>query len=374
MSLNFLQSEAERSEAEHREAAPAGAPPLPLEYWVRLTNQLDRLQATLDDVLTTSEAGRDQTVALLRHLTDPARERALDERLADLIAGQEAGQAEWQAFADKLAGGLNDLAQAMAKSNRTQFKSNTLAEMKDQQVTTALGALQEIAARREQAQEARAAHEQERAAALRAEARGEFAADFLPALDGLEMALESGRALLDRRRAAAATAAAEAARPIEPPSAPRPTFWQRLAWALWGRGLPPGVAAPSAPAPAPRDEIIGALEAWLRGLEMVRTRFLGLLAAAAVYPIQAEGQPFDPRLHLALTIESRAGTPDGIVVAVLRKGYQQRGRVLRYAEVAVNRVAEATPAAPPDDMVELSQPELREDHVQQNVISESEEQ
>ena len=236
MSLNFPDSAAQ----------PAGEPVLPLGYWTRLTSQLDRLQATLDDVLATSETGRDQTEALLRHLTDPGRGHALDERLADLIAGQEAGQSEWQAFADKLAGSMNDLAQTLAKSNRTQFKSNTLAEMKDGQVTTALGALQEIAARREQAQAARAAHEQDRAAGLRDEARGEFAADFLPALDGVEMALESGHALLDRRRAAAAAAAAEAARPREPLSEPaQPTFWQRLAWALWGRGLPPAWPRPT---------------------------------------------------------------------------------------------------------------------------------
>lgn len=373
MSLNFPHSEAERSEAQ-----PAGAPALPLGYWVRLTSQLDRLQATLDDVLTTTEAGSSQAEALLRHLTDPAREQALDERLADLIAGQEAGQAEWQVFADKLADSVNDLAQALAKSNRTQFKSNTLAEMKDGQVTTALGALQEIAARRTQAQEARAAHEQERAAVLRDETRGEFAADFLPALDGVEMALESGRALLDRRRAAA-TAAAEAARPHEPLSEPAwPTFWQRLAWALWGRGLPPGMAAASAPAPipapAPRDEVIAALEAWLQGLEMVRTRFLGLLATADISPIRAEGQPFDPRLHLAMTIESCADAPDGVVIAALRKGYQQRGRVLRYAEVAVNRVPEAAPVALPDDVMEFAWPEAQEDRLQPGMISESEEQ
>jgi molecular chaperone GrpE len=354
-----------------------------LGYWVRLTSQLDRLQATLDDVLATSETGRDQTEALLRHLTDPARGHALDARLADLIAGQEAGQAEWQAFADKLAGSVNDLAQALAKSNRTQFKSNTLAEMKDGQVTTALAALQEIAARRASAQEAGAAQEQERAAVLRDEARGEFAADFLPALDGVEMALASGRALLDRRRAAAAAVAAaaeaEAARPREPLNAPPPpTLWQRLAWALWGRGLPPGLVAPDglnrppapSPAPAPRDEVVAGLEAWLQGLEMVRTRFLALLATADIVPIRAEGQPFDPRLHLAMTIEAHADAPNGAVVAVLRKGYQQRGRVLRYAEVAVNRVPEVAP----DDLAESPRPELQEEHLQVNPISESEEQ
>lgn len=366
MSLNFPQNEAERSLA-----ASPDEPTLPLGYWVRLTGQLDRLQATLDDVLATSETGRMQTEALLRHLTDPARERALDERLADLIADQEAGRAEWQAFADRLAGSVNDLAQALAKANRTQFKANTLAEMKDQQVATALGALQEIVTRREQAQTARQAQEQERAAALRDDARAEFAAELLPALDGLELALASGRALLDRQRAAAA----EAARLHEASGEPmRSTFWQRLRWAFGGRGLPPGVSTTGAPAPALPAETIAALEAWLQGLDMVRTRFLGLLAAADISPIPAEGQPFDPRLHLAMAIEAREDAPDGAVVAVLRKGYQQRGRVLRYAEVTVNRVA-GVPAQPAHDVaVGPGQSVQHEDHLQSLATTESEEQ
>jgi hypothetical protein len=90
----------------------------------------------------------------------------------------------------------------------------------------------------------------------------------------------------------------------------------------------------------------GEVEAWLQGLEMVRTRFLALLATAGIYPMEAEGQPFDPRLHLAMATESRSDAPDGTVVAVLRKGYRQRDRVLRYAEVAVNHVAGAALAVP----------------------------
>jgi molecular chaperone GrpE (heat shock protein) len=343
-------------------------------YWVRLTNQMDRLQASVDDVLAVTQASESQVEALLRHLTDPARSQDLDERLAGLLAGQEDGQAQWQA----LAGSLNDLGQTVAKLNRTQFKSNALAEMKDQQVATALDTLQDVAARREQVQESRALHEQERATALRAEARGEFAADLLPALDGLELALDSGRAMLARRRGQEA----ETARLAQGQSAPpkpgpaRPGFWQRLAWAIRGRGLPPGsmpesaghAMVPSAPPPTPpqRDEMAAALEAWLQGLEMVRTRFLALLATADIYPIQAEGQPFDPRLHLAMATESRSGAPDGTVVAVLRKGYRQRGRVLRYAEVAVNHAASpeigASTAGAPGDMGAAQ----REDHLQRD--------
>jgi molecular chaperone GrpE len=343
-------------------------------YWVRLTNQIDRLQASVDDVLAMTEASESQVEALLRYLTDPARGQALDERLADLFAGQEAGQEQWQA----LAGSLNDLGQTVAKLNRTQFKSNALAEMKDQHVTTALGTLQEVAARREQVQEARTQQEHERVAALRIEALGEFAADLLPTLDGLEMALDSGRALLARRRNQEAEAM-QRAQVYSVSSAPPPIapgFWQRLAWALWGRGLPlRSSATRAAPPPAVRDEMTDAVEAWLQGLEMVRTRFLGLLATADIQPVQAEGQPFDPRLHLAMATESRAGVPDGTVIAVLRKGYRQRGRVLRYAEVAVNQTASAQMAPATDDTIDDIRrgrdPAQQEDHLQQDATPES---
>ena len=253
------------------DTASLASQPLSQGYWVRLTGQMDHLQASLDEVLATTEAGSSQVEALLRHLTDPARSQAFDERLAGLLAGQEAGQEQWQA----LSNGLNDLAQTVAKLSRTQFKSNTLAEMKDQHVATALGTLQDVAARREQLQEARTSVEQERMASLRVEARGEFAADLLPALDGLEMALQSGRDLLERRRAQKVEAVQSA---IPEPSPVRSSLWQRLAWALWGRGLPPGALPSSAPATAPiRDEMTDAMVAWLQGLELVRTRFLGPL-------------------------------------------------------------------------------------------------
>ena len=341
--------------------------PLSQGYWVRITSQMDHLQASLDEVLAITAAGSSQVEALLRHLTDPARSQAFDERLAGLLAGHEAGQEQWQA----LSNGLNDLAQTVAKLSRTQFKSNTLAEMKDQHVATALGTLQDVAARREQLQEARTSVEQERMASLRVEARSEFAADLLPALDGLEMALESGRDLLTRRRAQKVKAVQSA---IPEPSPVRSSLWQRLAWALWGRGLPPGALPSSAPATAPiRDEMTDAMVAWLQGLELVRTRFLGLLATVDIYPIEAAGRLFDPRLHLALETASRADLPDGAVVNVLRKGYRQRERVLRYAEVTVNRVAgaKAEAEAPTGSTASSASEMPGEDGQLQDMISES---
>jgi molecular chaperone GrpE len=364
MNLNFPSNDAD----------PQAQQPLTLGYWTRLSSQMDRLQLSLDQLLAETQASGDQVAALTRFLTEPARTRPLDERLTDLLGRQEASQEQWSA----LARGLDDLTQAVTRLNRTQFRSQALAEVKDQQVAAALGTLQAIATRREQVQEARALQAEERLDEVRVEARGELAADLLPAVDALDLALASGHAMLERHRqqeAAAAAAAQEAlARPAEPTRPPG--LWQRLIWALFGRGqLPPWLPAQplAAPRPGPSNELAEALAAWLAGLEMVRTRFLGILAAVDIHPIPAEGQPFDPRVHLAMSVEARGDTPDGPVVNVLRKGYRQQGRVLRYAEVVVSRAPEApaegteaeavtadTGAAPPPSLSSESNSETGE--------------
>ena len=81
----------------------------------------------------------------------------------------------------------------------------------------------------------------------------------------------------------------------------------------------------------------GAVEAWLQGLALVRERFLGLLSAEGIQEMQALETPFDPHLHVAVETETRDDAPPNTIVRVLRKGYRQRQRVLRYAEVVVAR-------------------------------------
>jgi len=322
-------------------------------HLLRLVAQVDRMSDRLDQILEETQDSGAQVAILTRHLTDPAATRPTDERLAELLARLEAHQER-----------LAEIVQAVVKLSRTQFKSNTLAEAKDQQVASALTTLQDIATRREQVQEARTLQKQALLKELRAEARGELAADLLPVLDGMEMALESGAALLTKRRTEAAQAA-QAAR-AQPPAPPRPkSWWQKWWWALVGRPS----SAPKAPRAAPleaqsdvADEIPDMLEGWLRGLELVRERFLSLLALEGIQPILAQGQSFDPRLHVAVEAQVRADVQPGVVVTVLRKGYRQRARVLRYAEVVVSRApqpdtAPDVPESAPDwDRIEANAP------------------
>lgn len=80
------------------------------------------------------------------------------------------------------------------------------------------------------------------------------------------------------------------------------------------------------------DEI--AQHRWVDGVRLVERKFRATLEASGVRAVPAEGLPFDPSLHEAVTF---APGPDGHVVAVLEPGYAIDGRVLRPARVVVGQ-------------------------------------
>jgi molecular chaperone GrpE len=78
----------------------------------------------------------------------------------------------------------------------------------------------------------------------------------------------------------------------------------------------------------------------LQGVRLVRDLFLSKLAGYQVVPIAAEGQPFDPNLHDAVSVvEVTDPGQDERVVAVIKPGYALGDSVLRPAVVAVGRLA-----------------------------------
>jgi molecular chaperone GrpE len=74
----------------------------------------------------------------------------------------------------------------------------------------------------------------------------------------------------------------------------------------------------------------------VEGLDMVHKQLLAVLAKHGVEPIAAQGQPFDPNQHEALTQQPDAAHPEGTVIAELGKGYKLRDRVLRPSKVVVS--------------------------------------
>lgn len=286
-------------------------------HLVHLATRLQHIEALLGQLLTEAQASGSQVDALTRHFTDLDARRDLEERLAELAARLEASQER-----------LDELAQTVAKAGRIQFKANTLAETKEQQITAALATLQEVISRREQMQEARRLEDQRQQEELRRTARGELIADLLPALDSLDLAIENGQALLARLQRQVEEAARATVQPPPPPEG----VWGRLRQTLAGR--PAIVVVPASPAPA--DEVIAALQGWLHGLALTRERFLRLLDGEGVQLILAQGQPFDPYRHVAVEVEPRDDVAPDTVVRVVRQGYRQGERTLRYAEVVVS--------------------------------------
>ncbi len=78
------------------------------------------------------------------------------------------------------------------------------------------------------------------------------------------------------------------------------------------------------------------LEHLLTGVEMVRSRILGVFANEGVTVIDPFGQAFDPHLHQALAERPDPDLPEHTVVEVYQKGYSLGGRVLRPATVVVS--------------------------------------
>jgi len=75
----------------------------------------------------------------------------------------------------------------------------------------------------------------------------------------------------------------------------------------------------------------------VEGVEMVRGKFEKLIETEGVSPIEAIGEPFDPRFHEAVLEVETHDQPDGTVIEELRKGYKFKDRVLRASMVKVAR-------------------------------------
>ncbi len=78
----------------------------------------------------------------------------------------------------------------------------------------------------------------------------------------------------------------------------------------------------------------------LKGLQIVYDQLLTQLRAQNIEPIAPEpGTPFDPNLHQAILQQPTDKYDQPTVTQLLQKGYQQHGRVLRPAQVAVSKLS-----------------------------------
>lgn len=72
-----------------------------------------------------------------------------------------------------------------------------------------------------------------------------------------------------------------------------------------------------------------------KGVEMLYAQFTTALQELGVEAIDADGTPFDPKLHEAMLTEELPDAEKNTVIEVLQKGYLLKERVLRTAKVKV---------------------------------------
>jgi len=73
----------------------------------------------------------------------------------------------------------------------------------------------------------------------------------------------------------------------------------------------------------------------LEGSEATLKLLSGTLDRFGVIEVDPEGEPFDPELHEAMTMQPSDDVEPGSVLTVIQKGYTLNGRLLRPARVVV---------------------------------------
>lgn len=79
------------------------------------------------------------------------------------------------------------------------------------------------------------------------------------------------------------------------------------------------------------------LKGVVEGVELTMKSFLDTVAKYGVNQIDPQGQPFNPELHQAMSIQPSADVAPNTVTFVMQKGYELNGRLLRPAMVGVSK-------------------------------------
>jgi molecular chaperone GrpE len=81
------------------------------------------------------------------------------------------------------------------------------------------------------------------------------------------------------------------------------------------------------------------LDPFLKGIGMVEDSIKVVFCQLGIVPIQSVGRAFDPAYHMSVETVSEKGRPDMEIVSEKLRGYVYNGKVLRPANVVVNRSA-----------------------------------
>ncbi|MDO6694426.1 nucleotide exchange factor GrpE [Aliiglaciecola sp. 3_MG-2023] len=82
------------------------------------------------------------------------------------------------------------------------------------------------------------------------------------------------------------------------------------------------------------------LKPMMEGVDITLKSFVSTVEKFGLKVIDPQGEPFNPELHQAMSMQENAELPPNTVMAVMQKGYEINGRLLRPAMVMVSRAAE----------------------------------
>ena len=72
---------------------------------------------------------------------------------------------------------------------------------------------------------------------------------------------------------------------------------------------------------------------WRDSVRLIAGQLADVLAEAGVEPVDCDGAVADPRKHEVVDQRPAAGAEEAVILEVLTRGYQWRGRVLRRPQV-----------------------------------------
>ena len=84
-----------------------------------------------------------------------------------------------------------------------------------------------------------------------------------------------------------------------------------------------------------------AIKPMIEGVEMTLKSFVSTIEKFGMSTIDPQGEAFNPELHQAMSMQESADHEPNTVMAVMQKGYELNGRLLRPAMVMVSRAPES---------------------------------
>ena len=84
-----------------------------------------------------------------------------------------------------------------------------------------------------------------------------------------------------------------------------------------------------------------AIKGIVEGVELTLTSFVNTIEKFGMKVLDPQGQPFNPEQHQAMGMQENAELPPNTVLAVMQKGYEINGRLLRPAMVMVTRAPDS---------------------------------